>query len=410
MSLSMPMRLTHASFSALCDCDAIMRLMIKFLRKKKVQKRLMLGIVIAIAACFALWGIPLSRSTQEGGAIAGRLGSRNISTGDFIKSYKALRTLLLLQGARGADLGSLFNLERMTWERILLLHAAKKFRIRVSNDEVIQWITGQPVFQRNGVFDRAFYGLLVERQLRMTPREFEETIRESLIIEKTRAALSKTEPVTEDELKNLFEKRYAPKDFRYIVLSPPEIDESAAIDDKETEALYQSLRAFLRSPDSGEPLSLEEARPELEAILRQRKVQSRLLDEARALRSEMMEKGFGVIQTERGYALFEARGFRRGEELENAGRVGAFDEEIAPLEVGEISNPIAVEKGVLLAQLIQSSPPDEALWEKEKENLRSEVETEEARKRLQEFMEGELARLTIRPEIMQTLFPEKHQK
>jgi len=386
-----------------------MRLMLKFLRKKKVQKRLMLGIVFAIAVCFALWGIPLTRSTQEGGAVAGQLGSRTIPTGEFIKSYKALRTLLRLQGAREQD-ASLFDLERMTWERILLLHAAKKSRIRVSNDEVIQWIMRHPLFQRDGVFDRSFYSLLVERELRMTPREFEETIRESLIIEKTREEFSKTEPLTENELRKLFEKRYAAKDLRYIVLTSSELDEGQTIDDQEIETLYQSLRAFLRSRDSGEPLSLEEARPQLESILRQRKVQNQLLEKARGLRREMMEKGFREVQTEWGYALFEARGFRGGEELENAGRVPTFDDDIAPLGVNEISNPIATEKGVILAQLIQTIPPDEALWEEEKENLRSRVDTEAQQKRFQEFMEGEFTRLKIRPETMQALFPEKPQR
>jgi len=225
--------------------------MIKALRKKSTQRVILIGIATVITLCFVLWGVPMGLSERKTDAVAGWLGSQKILTGHFLKNYKALRTELLFSlGLGESELSRRLDMEQLTWERIVLLEAAQKSNIRVPDQEIVEWIQNVPVFSSEGRFNESFYQVFVERRLRITPREFEENIRDFLTIQKLRYKVTQTGPIPEEKVKELFRKRFSPRDLRYVIIPQADPGTLITITQDEIDDLFGSMKGRLRSPES----------------------------------------------------------------------------------------------------------------------------------------------------------------
>jgi len=122
-------------------------------------------------------------------------------------------------------------IDQLTWNRILLLEAAKRAHIVVKNDEVVQNIVSLPVFQRNGVFDKKLY----KSTLGGTVKGFEERLRDDIRISKLREKITADVSVTGEEVKEAYKKKFEKIKASYI--SIPFAD-SDADSEKEAKKLY----------------------------------------------------------------------------------------------------------------------------------------------------------------------------
>ena len=156
----------------------------------------------AIVVVFVFWGVG-SWTTQRLSRIA------NVN-GDWITAdeYKATYNNLLDQvrqsfGNNLTDelLQSLQLRKRaldQLVDKVLMLQAAEKLNLRVSDEELARWIRSMPSFQTAGVFDGRRYQSLLNR-INLTPEAFEEIQRDSLLIEKLRAFVTDTIKVSDYE-------------------------------------------------------------------------------------------------------------------------------------------------------------------------------------------------------------------
>ncbi len=178
--------------------------MIKFLRNKTVQKRIFLGLAILIIPAFTLWGVTLNKEEGSIPSTLGYIESRRVTLKDYLASYRAAQHEILFRyGDRAAEIAPLVNLKGEAWDRLLLVHYAQKEKIRVSDKEVVQWLTQQPVFSNKGTFDPNFYTLYVTNYLRTSKRDFEEEIRQLLAIAKIGDKLRVDIKISDEELKKL---------------------------------------------------------------------------------------------------------------------------------------------------------------------------------------------------------------
>ena len=222
--------------------------MLKVLRNKKIQKNIYLFLALAIIPSFIIGGLFLSR--EDTASILGTIGPKKISTQQYLDSYKAVQhQAMLFYGPQFESLKSIINLKGEAWDRLLLLDYAKKEKIRTSDQEVIDWLSGQPLFTNRGQFDVRFYKQYVERSLRTSTRNFEEEARQILTIAKIRENLRSRIHLTDEQLKELYVKeRVTPFDEKkYTEEKEPfrkkMSDEKTA---KEMRALLEKLRGSLK--------------------------------------------------------------------------------------------------------------------------------------------------------------------
>ena len=99
-------------------------------------------------------------------------------------------------------------LQQMVDERAALAEA-ERLNVRVSNDEIRQRILAIPSFQENGMFigEQRYRQILSMQRPPMTPSEFEEAVRQSLVVEKLRASLTEWLSIPDKELEQEYRRR-----------------------------------------------------------------------------------------------------------------------------------------------------------------------------------------------------------
>jgi peptidyl-prolyl cis-trans isomerase D len=140
---------------------------------------------------------------------------REIRADEFQRTYQA--QIQAYRSAYGANMSDQLLrqlgveqqiLQQMVDERAALAEA-DRLDVTVSNDEVRQRILAIPSFQENGVFigEDRYRQLLAMQRPPMTPSDFEEAVRRSLVVEKLRASLTEWLSVPDKELEQEYRRR-----------------------------------------------------------------------------------------------------------------------------------------------------------------------------------------------------------
>jgi peptidyl-prolyl cis-trans isomerase D len=89
----------------------------------------------------------------------------------------------------------------------LLLQEAKKYRIHVSQSEVINTIRSLPQFQREGKFEPRLYFYILQNYFRTEPAVYENQIKRVITNQKMRDFIISSVKVTDQEVKDEYERR-----------------------------------------------------------------------------------------------------------------------------------------------------------------------------------------------------------
>jgi len=139
---------------------------------------------------FVFWGIGTVDKTGGVETIA-EVGKYKITTEDYWRTYEGIYRFYreMYKEKFDEEMGKKMNLKEnvldsMINERVLLI-AAKKRGIYVSDEELHESITHEPFFIKNGVFDKDIY-LNRLRLNRITPEAYESSKRQELTLKKMR--------------------------------------------------------------------------------------------------------------------------------------------------------------------------------------------------------------------------------
>jgi peptidyl-prolyl cis-trans isomerase D len=115
-------------------------------------------------------------------------------------------------------------------DKVLMLQAAEKINLRVSDEELARWIRNIPSFQTAGVFDSRRYQDLLNR-IKLTPEAFEIIQRDSLLIEKLRAFITGSIKVSDYEALEWYEWNNSTVSLDYAVIEAKRYTDLAPTDE-----------------------------------------------------------------------------------------------------------------------------------------------------------------------------------
>lgn len=223
--------------------------MLKILRKKERAKKIIFWVLIAvIVIAFALWGAEAHRQ-KSGPDYAGVIFGRAVSIPEYRKAYiSCLNDARIRWGEDYQKLLPLLGLNNQAWMKLALLHHARKLKVTVSDDEVVRSISSNPIFLKDGKFNKDTYERIVRYYFQRQPREFEEENRDNLIIKKLYDKLTNNVTVSDEETLNGYKQEFESLSINYIRLKHEGFISEVKLQDDELKDYYQKNALIFKMP------------------------------------------------------------------------------------------------------------------------------------------------------------------
>ena len=183
-----------------------------------------------------------------------RVAGREITVQEFRRAY--LTQLQVYRAAYGGNVSEQMLkqlgldqqiLQQMVDEQAALAEAAER-GLDVTDAEVARHIVTMPAFQENGRFvgHTRYVGLLRMQRPPLSPEEFEESLRRSLLIDKLRTALTDWVTVSDGEVEQEFQRRNEKVKLQLVSFPVDSFRAEAAVSDAELASWFESHKEQYR--------------------------------------------------------------------------------------------------------------------------------------------------------------------
>lgn len=225
--------------------------MLQILRGKKsgFMVKVVLGLVVI---GFSFFGIESYFVANPNLSVA-RVGDKQISQDEFRERFTQYQQRVAEMAGGNIDPAFFQNpqvrrqvLEQMIDEEVLVA-ANDRLGVSVPPARVRDEIAAVPAFQNDGRFDPNQYRLLLSSQ-GMSPRAFEERVRQDIAVRELPAQIGATTLVTDAEIDRYLALREQKRDFRFVLLDPPAADDTA-IADSDIESWYEANQDHFMQPE-----------------------------------------------------------------------------------------------------------------------------------------------------------------
>ncbi len=222
--------------------------------KQSIVIKVVFGIIVLsfLGTIFLVWGKGDHALTPSSYAV--KVDGTKITYEEFQRTYYRLRDIYaqIYGGSMPPEVEKQLNLKKQAIDTLidatLARNAAKDMGISVSKDDVQKAIAAIPSFQKNGSFDFNQY-LQVLSANRLTPKDFEESQKEELMVQKAREKVKARAQVTDDEALKLFRKKNDTVDLLVATVSPDDVKGEIRLTDQElTDYLAKNAGEF-KSPE-----------------------------------------------------------------------------------------------------------------------------------------------------------------
>lgn len=211
-----------------------------------VKSLLWLLVVAFVGTIFLVWGYGKEYGKQP----IAWVGGHAIIQAEYQQRYEIMKTHvgkeLTPETLRGLDLGNQV-IREMIFERLQLM-AAKDAGLSVSDEELKSEIALNPDFQVNDVFDKNLYFATL-RNNRFTPGQFEELLKNELIVTKLALLISDSVQVTEQEIRNEYNRRNEQVNTRYLSLASAAFEDKVKIVEDHMRDYYKKNRFQFQKPE-----------------------------------------------------------------------------------------------------------------------------------------------------------------
>ncbi len=215
--------------------------------------KLVLWTVVAafVGTIFYSWGMG-GRAKSSGGTVA-RVYSEDITYSEYQESYKNLYNLYknIYKERFNDDLAKKMNLNNTVLQnlintKILKVYAEKEGLI-VTDTELAEKI--QEIFSVDGRFNRDIYLNYLKNKLRITPREFEDRLRQDILVNKMEYLLRSGVKLSGIEIIDAYARQEEKVKIDYILLAPSLFREKVKASKEDIEKYFSENKEDFKKPE-----------------------------------------------------------------------------------------------------------------------------------------------------------------
>jgi len=347
-------------------------IMLKLLRNRKTQKKIWIGLAIIIIPAFAFWGFGGSGRDGEESAVAGKIFGKTVSSLEFREAQTAVKTLALMQfGDKLPEIEKYLNFEGQAWERLILLHEAKRRRISVNDKEVIETIQSAPYFQDQDGFSNKIYQEILRYNLRLQPRAFEEQTRQNLILAKLYKQITQNLKLNDDQIRQEYLKANQELNIDYIASRFEDFSKTINPSQPEIDKYFDQNKAMFKEPPTQDQPARTPQLAEIKDKVRDTLISETAKEMAKNKINECAKKlkqaGFNQAAASSGLKSTATDFFKSTGTIENLGPARIFWEAAFNLKDNQPSGVISNDQGYYIVKLKSIKPVDENIFLKDKD-------------------------------------------
>ncbi|MBU0715810.1 MAG: SurA N-terminal domain-containing protein [Verrucomicrobia bacterium] len=214
----------------------------KLIRNKYIWS----GFAFIVILSFVAWQTNTGGiSEEETKNAAGKLDGKPVPAAEMRSAYFNSYLYMSLMVGRPLKVTPRVEeaLKHMAWRRLIALRGAQEARLSSSPEEVVAAIQQQPFFQEKGQFSRARYVAFVQQflaNLRATENQFEDHIRQEIIMSKARLMLAQATWVAPLEVEEVYHQLYDTFVVSYVLLTRDDLEHTVKVTDTETRAYFEA--------------------------------------------------------------------------------------------------------------------------------------------------------------------------
>jgi len=225
--------------------------MLKVLRNKELKRKVIWVVVIIIIISFGLFGTAYLLTGGGQDNYAGKIYGKKIEFKDFEKAFQIVQIQAMMRyGENYNKVREFLNLEAQAWDRLILLHEAKRRKIKVFDDQVVKAIENNAFFQRNGQFDSIVYNEVIKYVFRIQPRTFEESIRENLQMALLFDQETQGITVSPEEIQSEFKRVNEQVQVSYVLVTPDEYKDEKMFDAAAAQQYFEQNKESFQVPSA----------------------------------------------------------------------------------------------------------------------------------------------------------------
>jgi len=214
--------------------------MLNILRKKKIAKRILIILSLIIIPAFVFWGAGSAIRSKRNPLYVGIAFGRKITFNEYEDNLRAVRNLAIMRfGEDFNKIKDYLNLHSQAWDRILLINEAKKRHIKIPNSKVVEKVRSLAFFQEDGRFSIERYNNVLRYGFRTLSREFEEQIRETLMIEELYKELTRNITLSDKEIREEYRKANEKVKVEYIAALPGDFISEVEPSEEDLKTFFQ---------------------------------------------------------------------------------------------------------------------------------------------------------------------------
>ena len=223
------------------------------LMRKHASSWIIKFLLAAIIVVFIPWGV--QRYTSQRSSRVADVNGTIITLGDYRNSYSNL--VEQVRQSFGNNLNDemiqALQLRKRALDqlvdRALMLQAAEKLKIQVSDEELAQMIRNIGAFQTAGIFNNQRYLNSLSRT-KLSPETFEEQQREALIIDKLQNFITGNIKVSEIEARQWYKWNNTEVDVDYVLLEPGQFKNIEPTADEIRDFFDQHKESYKTDPEN----------------------------------------------------------------------------------------------------------------------------------------------------------------
>ena len=216
-----------------------------------IKAILWLIIFAFIGTIFYSWG--MGGSSNSGGGVIASVNGKKILQNEYERTFNNIVDFYRQQFRNqfSNDLIKQLDLKNQALEALIqkniLLLEANNQNIQVSDEEVIAHIKNFPLFQSNNKFSEAAYRNYIKAQ-RLTPNEFEEGQRETLLLDKLEKMFRTNSKASKSEVLQEFRNQEDKVKLEYVRFTSDHFESQLKITDQDLQTFFHANKILFEIP------------------------------------------------------------------------------------------------------------------------------------------------------------------